>query len=974
MNTLTNAYLTKFSSGIITALFLFSAILFIVPMASPVHAGNLSLPTFTVTPNVLFGTAVTGLTIAVANPSGNSYAINAFTISGPAGWTLSGTPAAPTFTCSLLSSSTQCVSGNLAPGGTVGVTGLSLAGPTVTSYPATATFTTTVQDASATAYYAGPTFKEYEIQAGPTVSWSPASVTSFIAGSAALSFTVSLGGGAAGDSGVPLAFTATAGSLSTASASTSSSGSVVLTYTPSNLAGTATLTAAIGTTTTTGTATVTTIAAAPARVTFYLGSLATVFPSTHYVTTSGVPASAGSTCTAGIPCATIASAGVLYAVTDQFTNPVSFASIFFTPTQGVTLTAISGGGFFDTAGVPATVSCLGAACTAAPWTLTGPSGTLPFSYFQSGTFSTIGILTATITGTYPGSSGTAFSKSGASGSSSTSTFATTATTPALPGSPTTITAGGSVVVKSSTSTAQGGVPVTFYLNAASTPVNKDGKFVASALKSVVVSTAANGTASAAFSVDTGATATQSFIAKYARPQDSGTQATANSTASATVTTVAGAVSTFTATACFVVTNPCPTTPVNQFTSFAASTAGTALYMNVAIADAYGNTVIVAPGSTVQIALTVSGGALSATSVYITNPNSNTATSFGPVVWTTPTTLGAATFTATGVLSGNTKSTTKTVTIVSPLPTLNVNSPKPLGGYIYAKTSPVVFGGNASASKGYPTSTTIAANGVKYKLGSGASGSVTVAASNYVAWSAAITVPSGLSTITFNATDSKSNTVTSPTFTLLVASTPPTIAFTTTSGSTLTAGSPIAATITDPFGILNATSVKATYNGTAVATTGITVTGTNTPGSSVTYTVSISGIPSGKWSVILAASDLAGNAAAAVTGTFTVVVLQNNSFTVSGTPSQTTVGSFKAVAIAYLNNLPTQQSVVILGVAHNAAGQTVSIATSSINPSAGATATGNLVFAGLASGTYSVTIFVVQGTTVLSATTTFSLTV
>jgi len=165
-------------------------------------------------------------------------------------------------------------------------------------------------------------------------------------------------------------------------------------------------------------------------------------------------------------------------------------------------------------------------------------------------------------------------------------------------------------------------------------------------------------------------------------------------------------------------------------------------------------------------------------------------------------------------------------------------------------------------------------------------------------------------------------------------------------------------VVDTEGDLNAAMVTATYNGTAVASTGVAVTGTNNPGHSVTYTVSVTGIPTGHWSVTLNAKDLAGNSATAVSVLVHIIVPFATSVVVSGTPTKTTIGGFTGISATYTNNWNTAQNLVVFAVWKNSAGQTVAVTTSGLTLAAGAsgTAFAPLVSA-LPSGSYTVNVFV-----------------
>jgi hypothetical protein len=178
------------------------------------------------------------------------------------------------------------------------------------------------------------------------------------------------------------------------------------------------------------------------------------------------------------------------------------------------------------------------------------------------------------------------------------------------------------------------------------------------------------------------------------------------------------------------------------------------------------------------------------------------------------------------------------------------------------------------------------------------------------------------------------------------------------------------------GDLNATSVKATYNGTAIASSAVTITGTNSPGHSVTYTVSVTGIPTGHWSVTLKAKDLAGNVANSVSVLLFIIVPFATSVAVSGTPTKTTIGGFTGISATYVNNWNTAQNVIVFATWKNSAGQTVAVATSGLTLSAGASGTAFApLSAPLPSGSYTVNVFVITtSNNPVSITTTITVTV
>jgi hypothetical protein len=960
MKTITDESLKKFSSGLALAILAFSGFLFVLPAIPTANAVQAS-PTITVSGVPLKGNTIGQIvSIDVTNPASNPYPIVSLSVSAPSGWTVDGCGVAAV-SLGLVNSCTSSSSGafftgNLPPGQSWFLV-LNLTTPSGT-YPFTGTFTTSVQDASSAAYYPGPTFsiQVMDPNTAVTVTVTPGgsnTPTLYTAGTAPYTITAKV---TPAQAGLPIVWSAsyppnTVYSFTPSTSTTDSSGKATTTFQPSNHAlDSAQVTATVGTSTVSSppTAFITTQAGAPSKVIFSLSSAP--FPSTDYVTTSGTPSSSNSLS------ATIALNSIYVSAADSFGNTVSFSDI---SGVAITVSALSGGGFFDAGGGnhPTTISCTTGGVDCA-------TGTITLPYFQSSTYGTIGMLSATITGTYQSSP---VSLSGSSGSIFTSTFASSATQPTV--SATSVPAGGTVLVRSTTSPPQAGVPVTFYLAASSTLKNKDGHFVANGLKQITVTTASNGTASAKFAVDTGAGASESFFANYARPTNTNpTGTTGNSTsASPAVLTTSGPASQFIIKTYFDtgLTEPSPfVTP-----------SGT-LYVNVAIADAYGNTVTVSPPSPqVQITLSASSGLLSATTVYISSGKSDTNSSFGTIQFTAPSSTGSVTLSASGVYNGNSISSTATVTVVSPTPSLFVNSPKPLNGVIYANSSPVVFSGNASVSKGYPPSTNITS--VKYKLGSGASGSVILSPANSLTWSVAVPMPSGLNSITFNATDSNGNTVTSQTFTVLVDSSPPTLKFTTPNGASLQYGQSVNAWIVDTLGDLNFTSVSVTRNGTAIPSSSISISpSSNTLGTSINYTVTISNLPAGKWVLQLSAKDLAGNNATPVSITVTVSVPFAQSVVSSGTPSYGTLGGFNGVSASFTNLWTTSQNLVVFAVWKNSAGQTVAVTTAGLTLAPGQTASAFAPLTSpLPSGTYTVNIFVITTSNQpVSTTTTITVTI
>ena len=187
---------------------------------------------------------------------------------------------------------------------------------------------------------------------------------------------------------------------------------------------------------------------------------------------------------------------------------------------------------------------------------------------------------------------------------------------------------------------------------------------------------------------------------------------------------------------------------------------------------------------------------------------------------------------------------------------------------------------------------------------------------------------------------------------------PTVAFTTASGATVNYSSPVTATITVPEGDLNATSVVASLNGTTLASSAVTITGTNNLGHSVTYTVSITGLAAGSDTVGLSASSLAGLTGTATTITVTVQVAFATSVIITSA-SYGTLGSFNGISVTATNTWSTSQNLVVFAVWKNSAGQTAAVTTGGLTLAAGASGTTFTPLAGgLPSGSYTVSVFVI----------------
>jgi len=638
--------------------------------------------------------------------------------------------------------------------------------------------------------------------------------------------------------------------------------------------------------------------------------------------------------------------GATASATDAFGNMITWSA-------APKCTFLAFGGLFDTG---ASTSSASDNSTAIPADCTTTTATTDKGYFQSSGYGTTGYLQASISGKYLG---TQYSVSGLTRNILTSVFDSTATTPTF-----TVTspqkAGASVTVTYSLTTgnAQSGVKVQLLAFNSTKPYNGffvggNGPPTKTNPANVTVTTDSTGKAVATFSLATNKSQSVTFKAQFTRLDNSAPYKHTIGPGSATtvIATIAGTVAQFVVKAAF-------DSPLTLTTTKVAPT-GT-LYVDVGVSDQYGNipTSCIAQPQ-IQITLNNAGlGTLSATSVYIPAGvcRTSSAGGFGPITWTFPsgTVVGSsAALTASGLYSGSTS-----MTVVSASPTLTVTLPKKAGdGNSYSSVSGIGFTGSAAPSAGLPPATVLSK--VFFTVDTGAQ----TLASGTTGWTFITTLTAGKHTVNIFVNDTLQHVSPATTYTVIVDTTAPTITFTTLTGSKLTSGT-VTATITDAQGTLNATLVTASYNSTSVAASSISVVGANNPGTSVTYTVTISGIPNGHWTVTLNAKDLAGNVAAATSISVTITLQTDKSFTnpVSTPPTSCTSLGYTGVCSTWTNNLPTTQTVNVWAVAYNSKNQVLFATFSQLTFTVGGS---NTVFVALSStlpsGTYTVQVFVITTT-------------
>ena len=732
----------------------------------------------------------------------------------------------------------------------------------------------------------------------------------------------------------------------------------------------------------------TTLATTPTVLSFLLGTSA--FPATHYVTAFATVPNGG----VGNDMAFIAGYSVYLDVADQFGNDITLDT--FTHLTASVSTS-SAGGLFDLAGVNKTTVTVGDSG------VDSTDNGVAVNYYQSGIYGSIGMLSSLVSGTYPVTHAS-FSLSANSGNIFTANFDTPPQVTSPFPKPTCPDCGGTLPAVSNETVAykttfgtvgilQQGVPTTFYALNDTVPTAFNGMPVIygfwvggtqpwDALTgeyNITVNTDVTGKATAMWTTDS--TFGSTVIFSYCVPTPTDTAPT-----STTCSHPTSALSTTFNTAVGIFVNTFFDVTLLEPTHYAFT--DKVLYVDVFLVDQYGNVAENTFGAQIQIALAASAGTLSASAPYIASGSSDTAIfpSFGPVTWTTAGTAPTAiTLTATANIPGNSiaSTSTDTVNVVSDTPyfTAAATSGNTYGGITYSKTLAVSFGGNATVSLGWDPSLGVnfAAHGagVFYKIDNGAWVKTSTSSSSSYLWKAInVVFTQGLHTITFNATDSKGDVSSPVTLEVLVDTSTPTVTFG-TGQSTTSAGTPLAFSVTDSEGDLNLTGgVWATSNSSATLTTTL-VSGTNKPGSPVTYNFTVAGLPAtnGHWGLTLHATNLAGT-----TATTTVVIKVTVSYAVSVSVSNAamaTIGGYTGIQATVTNGWTSSQSVIMFAVWTSATtGYTVCVGTGAYTGLAsGASATLFAACPGLASGPYTVNVFVVTTTNnPVSAETTLSVTV
>jgi hypothetical protein len=227
----------------------------------------------------------------------------------------------------------------------------------------------------------------------------------------------------------------------------------------------------------------------------------------------------------------------------------------------------------------------------------------------------------------------------------------------------------------------------------------------------------------------------------------------------------------------------------------------------------------------------------------------------------------------------------------------------------------------------------------------------VAAGNKIVWSIPVTLANGLSTIAFNATDSKGNVgiPTTATYQVLVDSVAPTFTFASATSNT----GCIVVTVATAAGDFNTASFTATYNSVAVPSANIAWSGTQTLGSPSTLNATICGLTTGSATLTVSGSNYT-TLSGTNSETLTVTVPFADSITfATGTATYGVVGAYSGISVSVTNSWSAAQNIVVFATFKSGTSIYVAQGTTTLTP--GQTAT---VFAidlsAIPAGSYTVT--------------------
>jgi hypothetical protein len=785
LNTLTNAYEKKLSSGLIASLLILSTLAFLAPAVLPAHATNSGATISLVYPYAEVNT-LTSRVIKITNPLGNpgitSIAVN-LPLASAQSIVSAGSPtasaSAPSFVAGFTSFagtpsgagtgpwtivyglSASAPSGSvLLPAGAAGKINFVFTAEAsesttgvVDSYPITVTVT--FADGST----ASSALTLYEGSATTSVTVVTNGKTTFTAGTGIGITSTAETSGNVGDQGVPLKFfssesaaVAAAGftdSFSPASGTTGSAGTTTSSYMSTaadvSIGGTYALSADVGTPTPT-----------------YDTATLTVTPTTALTLIPGPPTQSKVTTAYDVSGDTPdyvnspAAQDIGVTLADQYGNPVTTSA-----SGTVTLSALQGTLSATTGTV--TNGVLSTVITYAP---TKSGVNLPYGTFDLISSSLV-IPSGTLAGTYAGSSAQLSIGCLASNCGSPPTPTVTYYDPS--GNP----VAGSTIGLSITLTTQKGIPVNFTLATdASSAGTYTGTF-ANGKSWIVVDTNSQGVAAANFTADTTAGDSADAGATVNTPTTASPSHTNSATPTSGITTVAAAASQLQ-----ILTYSSSSLASSTATSYVGPSKH--LYLDVTLQDKYGNTVPWNNAFSLQIGITASAGGLSSTTVYITNGMADTHSSGYTVQYTAPATLGSVTLTASTSQSGI-SSGTDTVHVVSLSPSVSLT---PVAKTTLSSNTAIV---NATGvpSLASPAGTVVTT--FEYSLNGAANLTAGVTATNSSGASFAkfsVTFLNGTNTLKIYATDSNGN-VGVGTFTFTVSHAPPSPTTFTSTGASST---------------------------------------------------------------------------------------------------------------------------------------------------------------------------------------------
>ena len=439
------------------------------------------------------------------------------------------------------------------------------------------------------------------------------------------------------------------------------------------------------------------------------------------------------------------------ALADKYGNTVSWLNVI-KEAGTFTASAIAG----TIVGSPGTVTAGGVFSVATYQPITSTLTVLPYGSYDVVTVSITVPAPSTYAGTYTGSGSLTIGYLGAPVATPKVNVYTPSTDTAKGAFCTTVAycPAPATQVGLSFTTTQVGVPVNFTLTAITTSYT--GTF-SNGLSWIVVDSNSNGIATANFTSDT----TLGDIATAAITVPEPTTAVPTTTATSVPPT--GTIGTGYGTPAELIIGTYFDSALMEPSSY-TSPVGT-LYVDVSLADAYGNVVSNPTSSAYQVTLAVATGSLSATTTYIEPSESGTFPDF-VITYTAPSTIGTVTLSASTTAYGI-KATSELISVVSIDPVVSLTPPVTTS---FASTGTYTATINATALPSLAAVPGTAIVEFQYSLNGGAKVVAPITSTNSTA--AAFTyftviLSQGSNTVTVSATDSAGNTG-SATFTFTVS--------------------------------------------------------------------------------------------------------------------------------------------------------------------------------------------------------------